>query len=88
MTVPADYRFDPTEQKEMSAGLRSYAVSPNEEQVALVLRGELFLMQNEPEEPRTTRLTEHTYRDRDVAWTSDSTLIFTSDRNGSQYDLY
>ncbi len=88
VTVPADYRFDPTEQVEMSDGLRDYAVSPSGEQVALVLRGELFLMQNETDEPRTTRLTEHAYRDRDVTWTSDSTLVFVSDRNGDQYDLY
>jgi len=88
VTVPADYRFDPTEQKEMTDGLRDYAVSPSGDQVALTLRGELFLMQNETEEPRTTRLTEHAYRDRDPTWTSDSTLIFTSDRNGGQYDLY
>ena len=40
---------------EMSDGLRDYAVSPDGEQVALVLRGELFLMQNETEAPRTTR---------------------------------
>jgi len=89
VTVPADYRFDPTEQKQMTDGLRDYAVSPDGEQVALTLRGELFLMQNDTtEEPRTTRLTEHAYRDRDPAWTSDSTLVFASDRNGDQYDLY
>ena len=88
VTVPADYRFDPVEQKKLTDGLRDYSVSPDGEQVALVLRGELFLMQNETEEPRTTRLTEHAYRDRDVAWTSDSTLVFASDRNGGQYDLY
>jgi tricorn protease len=88
VTVPADYRFDPTEQKQMTDGLRDYAVSPSGDQVALVLRGELFLMQNETGEPRTTRLTDHAYRDRDVAWTSDSTLVFASDRNGGQYDLY
>ena len=88
VSVPADYRFSPTEQVEMTDGLRDYAVSPDGEQIALVLRGELFLMQNEPGEHRTTRLTDHAYRDRDVAWTSDSTLVFSSDRTGGQYDLY
>ncbi|MEF8940935.1 MAG: peptidase S41, partial [Salinivenus sp.] len=88
VTMPADYRFDPTEKKQMTDGLRDYAVSPDGEQVALTLRGELFLMQNETDEPRTTRLTEHAYRDRDAAWTSDSTLVFASDREGGQYDLY
>ncbi len=88
VTVPADYRFDPTEKVEMDNGLRDYAVAPNGEQIALVLRGELFLMQNETDEPRTTRLTEHAHRDRSVAWMNDSTLVFSSDRNGNQYDLY
>jgi len=88
VTVPADYRFDPTEKMEMSNGLRDYAVAPDGEQIALVLRGELFLMQNETGEPRTTRLTDHSYRDRSVAWMNDSTLVFSSDRSGNQYDLY
>lgn len=88
VTVPADYRFDPTEKMEMNNGLRDYAVSPNGEQIALVLRGELFLMQNDEDKTRTTRLTHHSYRDRDVAWLNDSTLVFSSDRNDGQYDLY
>jgi len=88
VTVPADYRFSPTEKMQMTDGARDYAVSPDGEQVALVLRGELFLMQNETGEPRTTRLTDHSYRDRGVAWMNDSTLVFSSDRAGDQYDLY
>ncbi len=88
VTVPADYRFDPTETETFTRQLRDYAVSPNGEYVALVLRGELFLMQNETGERRTARLTRHPYRDRDPAWLNDSTLVFTSDRNDGQYDLY
>mgnify|MGYP006279784235 CR=1 FL=1 len=88
VTVPADYRFDPTERETFTRGLRDYAVSPNGEQIALTLRGELFLMQNETGERRTTRLTRHSYRDRDAAWLNDSTLVFVSDRNGGQYDIY
>ena len=88
VTVPADYRFDPTERMRMTNGLDDYAVSPDGEQIALVLRGELFLMQNETGERRTTRLTRHSYHDRDPTWTSDSTLVFVSDREGGQYDLY
>jgi len=88
VTVPTDYRFSPTEKMQMTDGVQDYAVSPNNEQIALVLRGEVFLMQNETGEPRTRRITEHAYRDRDVAWMNDSTLVFSSDRNGNQYDLY
>ena len=88
VTVPADYRFSPTEKMQMTDGVQDYAVSPDNEQIALVLRGELFLMQNETGTPRTRRLTSHAYRDRAVAWANDSTLVFSSDRNGNQYDLY
>ncbi|MFB6229646.1 MAG: S41 family peptidase [Salinibacter sp.] len=88
VTVPSDYRFSPTEKMQMTDGVQDYAVSPNNKQIALVLRGEVFLMQNETDEPRTRRLTSHSYRDRGVAWTNDSTLVFSSDRTGNQYDLY
>ena len=88
VTVPSDYRFSPTEKMQMTDSVRDYAVSPDGKQVALVLRGELFLMQNETGAPRTTRLTDHTHRDRSVAWMNDSTLVFSSDRTGDQYDLY
>ena len=88
VTVPADYRFDPVERETFTRGLRNYAVSPNGEYVALTLRGELFLMQNDTEERETVRLTRHPYRDRDPAWVNDSTLVFVSDRDGGQYDVY
>jgi tricorn protease len=88
VTVPSDYRFDPVEQKTFTSELRDYAVSPDGDQTALVIRGELFLMENDTDASRTVRLTRHAYRDRDVAWLSDSTLVFASDREGGQYDLY
>ena len=88
VTVPADYRFDPVERETLTRGLRDYAVSPNGAYVALTLRGDLFLMQNETGERETVRLTKHPYRDRDPAWLNDSTLVFTSDRADGQYDLY
>ncbi len=87
-TVPADYRFDPVEQQTFTSDLEDYAVSPDGEQTALVIRGELFLMENGTDERRTVRLTRHAYRDRDVAWLNGSTLVFVSDRKDGQYDLY
>ena len=88
VTVPADYRFDPKERETFSRSLRDYAVSPNGEYIALTLRGELFLMQNDDDERETVRLTRHPYHDRDPAWLNDSTLVFVSDRADGQYDLY
>jgi tricorn protease len=86
--VPRDYRFDPVERKTFNKKARRYAVSPGGEHVAFVVRGEIFLMRNDPESKRTVRLTDHAYRDRDVAWLDRETLIFASDRNGGQYDFY
>lgn len=85
--VPGDYRFDPVEREAFTRNASEYAVSPGGELVAFVVRGELFLMANDPEADRTVRLTRHAYRDRDVAWVDDETLLFTSDREG-QYDVY
>ncbi|ARA94183.1 MAG: peptidase S41 [Bacteroidetes bacterium] len=85
--VPADYRFDPVERRTFTRQATEYAVSPGGDYVAFVVRGELFLMENDPEGTLTVRLTDHPYRDQDVAWLNDSTLVFASDRAG-QYDLY
>ncbi|WP_028567227.1 S41 family peptidase [Salisaeta longa] len=88
ITVPSDYRYLPTTKETLTNGLRDYAVSPDGDQVAFVVRGEIFVKDLDPEESRAVRLTTHAYRDRDVTWLSDSTLAFVSDRAGDQYDVY
>ncbi len=85
--LPRDYRFDPVERRTYTGNTSEYAVSPNGKYLAFTVRGELFVTRNTDEESRTVRLTDHPYRDQDVAWLSDTALIFTSDREG-QYELY
>ncbi|MFW5947069.1 MAG: S41 family peptidase [Gemmatimonadota bacterium] len=87
ITVPEDERFPAVERRTFTADAEEYAVSPDGEYVAFVVRGELFLTENSDEAGRTARLTDHAWRDRDVAWLSDDALIFASDREGD-YDLY
>ncbi len=87
ITVPGDIRFPAVERRTFTSGADQYAVSPDGEHIALVVRGEIFLTKNSDEDSRTVRLTDHPWRDRDVAWLSDHTLIFASDRDGD-YDLY
>ncbi|TAF33453.1 MAG: PDZ domain-containing protein [Cytophagales bacterium] len=82
-----DERFDPVENKTFSNNASEYAVNPSEKLMALVIRGEIFITENDKEKPRGVRLTKHAYYDRDIAWLSDSVLLFASDREG-QYDLY
>lgn len=87
ITVPADDRFDAVERRTFTSGAGEYAVSPDAKSIAFVVRGELFVTRNDPDETRTVRLTDSPYRDRDVVWADDHSLIFASDREG-QYDLY
>jgi tricorn protease len=85
--VTGDYRFDPIEHKSFGSDVEEFAFSPNGKQVAAVIHGEVVLMQSDQAQKRAINLTQHPYRDRDVQWLSDTTLIFASDRAG-QYDLY
>ncbi len=85
--ISADYRFDPLQTKTYSDKMTEYQVSPNGKYSAFVVRGEIFISENDKDKNRTVNLTNNPYRDQQVVWLNDSTLIFSSDRNG-QYDLF
>jgi tricorn protease len=70
------------------------AVSPDGTQVALVVRGDVFVVARRVKElasvapPPTVRVTETTGRERDVTWSPDGKqLVYASDRFG-QLDLF
>ena len=88
--VPEAERFDPVERRTFNANASEFAVSPEGDYVAFVVRGEIFLRRNDEDgdaASRAVRLTDHPYRDRDVAWLSQEEVLFSTDRNGN-YDLY
>jgi len=85
--IDSDYRFDPIISKSYSSELTEYSISPNSKYSAKIVRGEIFVTENDKEKSLTFNLTNNPYRDQNVAWVNDTTLIFTSDRDG-QYDLY
>jgi tricorn protease len=85
--ISTDYRFDPVVYKTYSDDMNEYAVSPNNKFTAFVVRGEVFLTENDKEKSRAVNLTNNPYRDQHPTWLNDTTLIFTSDRTG-QYELY
>lgn len=85
--LSSDYRFDPVEHETYRNRISGYEVSPNGELTAMTIRGEIFIKNNDKEDDRATNISDHPYRDRSVTWLNDSTVIFSSDRNG-QYDLY
>jgi len=87
LDVSQDERFYNVERKSFTADAEEFAVSPNGDYLAYVVRGEIFIKKNDPTKSRSVKVTDHAYRDRDVAFLTDSKLIFASDRDG-QYDLY
>jgi len=87
INIGSDYRFDPIEHKTFSGDLSDYSVSPNGKNIALVVRGEVFITQNDKERSRTVQITNSPSREKDVDWLNDTTLLFVSDKNG-QFDMF
>lgn len=86
--INADYRFDPMEKKTYSNNISSYEISPNGKNVAIGIRGEVFVKALDKEKKNAVNLSKHAYRDYDITWLNDTTLLFISDREGGQYDIY
>lgn len=87
ISIGSDYRFDPIVKKTYSSNVNEIVPSPNGNYSALVIRGEIFITENDKEKSKTVNLSNSAYRDQNVNWLNDSTLIFTSDRGG-QKDIY
>lgn len=84
----SDYKLDPMEMKTFAKDASEYAVSPNGKLVALVVRGELFVKEADKEKSKGVNLSNHPFRDRSPVWLNDSTIIFVSDREGNNFDIY
>ncbi len=87
LVLNADNRFDEVEAITYSNNVSDFDISPDGKMLAMTIRGEIFIKENDSEKNKTRNVSNHTYRDRNVGWLNDSTVVFTSDRNG-QYDLY
>lgn len=87
ISVSSDYRFDPLEHKTFTDDISEYEVSPNGKLTAMVIRGEVFIKPNDKDDSRTKNVSHSAFRDQDVTWLNDSTVVFSSDRNGN-YDLF
>ncbi|HKI77356.1 MAG TPA: S41 family peptidase [Ignavibacteriaceae bacterium] len=87
INVSDDYRFDPVVYKNYSNRADEYAVSPNGKYSALVIRGDVFVTENDKEKSLTVDVTNNPYRDMNINWLCDTSIVFSSDREG-QFDLY
>lgn len=87
ITLSSDYRFYPQEHKTYTDNISGYEISSDDNYTAMTIRGEIFVRKNDKENQKSVNLSDHPYRDRSAGWLNDSTVVFTSDRDG-QYDLY
>ncbi len=87
--APSDIRWNEDLRLTLSSGVTKYALSPDEVQLALIVRGEVFVCPFDDGDTGTAmRITRTAARERELAWMPDGkTLLFTSDREGN-YDIY
>lgn len=84
VTAASDVPFDPREPRTLRGGADEYAASPDGEEIAVVVRGEIFVTKTEDDKP-TRRVTQSAARDRHVTWSPDGkALFFVSDRTGNE----
>jgi len=88
VTINADDRQDPAEQKTLTSGASEYALSPNGRLIAYVDRGEVFIKEADKEKNRSIDVSNHPFRDVQPTWLNDSALLFCSDRADGNYDMY
>jgi tricorn protease len=86
--ISADDRFDPVESKTLSANIDEYAISPNGKLIVYSVRGEIFVKEADKDKSRSVNLSGGPARDQSPVWLSDSTIVFASDRDDNNYELY
>lgn len=88
VTINADDRFDASESKTFTSGIEDFKVSPNGKLLAYGIRGEIFVKEADKEKARSINVSSHAFRDVEPAWLNDSTLLFTSDRTGGNFEMF
>lgn len=87
VTPPTDFLEAQTIYQRVTSGATDYAVAPSGREVAMVVRGDIYVARF-PEGGPTAQLTDTPEEESGVTWTPDSkSLWFTSDKEG-QTDLY
>jgi len=85
--VASDYKLDPYEWKTFTSKASEFSVSPNGKYIALAVRGDIFVTENDKDKKLTVNLTKSPSREENPQWVNDSTIVFVSDKDG-QFDIY
>ena len=81
ISIVTDQIEDPIQDKTLSSGARSLASSPNGKEIAVILRGDVYVTTTD--HSTTKRITNTPQQERDLWFSKDGkTLYYSSERNG------
>ena len=81
ISIVTDQIESPVQDRTISSGARSMAVSPNGKEVAVILRGDVYVTTTD--HATTKRITNTAQQERDLWFSEDGkTLYYSSERNG------
>ncbi len=86
ITARSDDKWNTLLEKTMTSGATDFALSPDEDEIAFSVHGEIFVMELDDGEgtDHIRRITGTPARERNVTWSPDGeTVYFESDRNGN-----
>jgi len=86
VTVTAGERTNARTREVLRRGATEFAVAPNEEEVAFVVRGEVFVASIA--HGTTRRVTETPEQERSVAWAPDGRTLYYAGERGGSWNLY
>ena len=85
--VASDYKLDPYEWKTLTSKASEFSLSPNGKYIALAVRGDIFVTENDKDKSLTVNLTKSPSREENPQWVNDSVIVFVSDEAG-EFDIY
>ncbi len=85
--VSSDYKLDPYEWKTFTSKASEFSLSPDGKYIAIAVRGDIFVTENDKDKSLTVNLTQSSAREENPQWVNDSTIVFLSDEAG-QFDIY
>ena len=82
MRIESDYKFETEYEVSTTSDISDFDVSPNGKLIALEIDGEIFVKQNDKDRKISNNVSNHSFRDRNPQWISNTELLFVSDRDG------
>lgn len=86
VNVRKDSNVRPVQKRRANSGIKAMSPSPNDEEIAVIMNGELFVIS--PDQHVTRRLTDTPEQERDCSFSADGrTIYFDSERDG-EWGIY